>query len=301
MMQVAQKSKWILTTFTVALLAACSTAPKKLPTEAEKAKLTEKQPLPPLSYPYYRVKAGDTLYSIAMRYDKDYKELSKLNNLDEKFTIYVDQKLVLEDENAKPEEKTASVVESEKIVAKPLPPINKPINNKPKIEPKKPVLSTNNEPKTEIKKTSEPVVKNTPSVGTNVQALAKSGSLTWGWPVNNTNSGQLLKRFSTEGVGSKGIDISGKRGDSVKASADGVVVYAGEGLVGYGKLIIVRHSDEYITAYAHNDRLIASEGQKVKLGQQIAELGSTGTDREKLHFEIRYKGKPVDPLSILPN
>ena len=300
-MRVAQKSKWILTTCTVALLAACSTAPKKLPTEAEKVKLTEKQPLAPLSYPYYRVKAGDTLYSIAMRYDKDYKELSKLNNLDEKFTIYVDQKLVLEDESAKPEEKTASIVESEKIVAKPLPPINKPINNKPKIEPKKPVLSTNNEPKTEIKKTSEPVVKNTPSVGTNVQALAKSGSLTWGWPVNNTNSGQLLKRFSTEGVGSKGIDISGKRGDSVKASADGVVVYAGEGLVGYGKLIIVRHSDEYITAYAHNDRLIASEGQKVKLGQQIAELGSTGTDREKLHFEIRYKGKPVDPLSILPN
>lgn len=300
-MPVVHKTKWIVTSLMVVFLAACSSAPKKLPTEAEKEKLTEKQPLPPLSYPYYRVKAGDTLYSIAMRYDKDYKELSKLNNLDEKFTIYVDQKLVLEDENAKPEQKTASVIETTKIVAKPLPPVNKPNNNKAKVEATKPVVSTNNEPKTEIKKPSEPVVKNTPSVGTNVQALAKSGSLTWGWPVNNTNSGQLLKRFSTEGVGSKGIDIAGKRGDSIKASADGVVVYAGEGLVGYGKLIIVRHNDEYITAYAHNDRLIASEGQKVKLGQQIAELGSTGTDREKLHFEIRYKGKPIDPLGILPN
>lgn len=297
-MPVVYKTKWMVTSLMVVFLAACSSAPKKLPTEAEKEKLTEKQPLPPLSYPYYRVKAGDTLYSIAMRYDKDYKELSKLNNLDEKFTIYVDQKLVLEDENAKPEQKTVAVVETNKIVAKPLPPVNKP---KPKIEPTKPIVSSNNNPKIANTKANESVVKNTPSVGTNVQATAKSGSLTWGWPVNNANSGQLLKRFSTEGVGSKGIAIAGKRGDTVKASADGVVVYAGEGLVGYGKLIIVRHSDEYITAYAHNDRLIASEGQKVKLGQQIAELGSTGTDREKLHFEIRYKGKPVDPLSILPN
>ena len=114
-------------------------------------------------------------------------------------------------------------------------------------------------------------------------------------------TGQLLKQFSSEGVGSKGIDIAGKRGDIVKASADGVVVYAGEGLVGYGKLIILRHNDEYITAYAHNDRLIAGEGQRVKIGQNIAELGSTGTDRDKLHFEIRYKGKPIDPINILPN
>jgi lipoprotein NlpD len=129
-----------------------------------------------------------------------------------------------------------------------------------------------------------------------VQDTVKNGSLTWAWPM----TGSLLKRFSTEGVGSKGIDIAGKRGDIVKAAADGVVVYAGEGLVGYGKLLIVRHNDEYITAYAHNDRLIATEGQKLKLGQTIAEVGSTGTDKDKLHFEIRYKGKPIDPLTILP-
>jgi len=79
-----------------------------------------------------------------------------------------------------------------------------------------------------------------------------------------------------------------------------VVVYSGEGLVGYGKLIILRHNDEYITAYAHNDKLIAAEGQKVKQGQTIAELGSTGAERDKLHFEIRYQGKPVDPLGLLP-
>jgi lipoprotein NlpD len=149
---------------------------------------------------------------------------------------------------------------------------------------------------TTVKKPTETVAKSTPSVGTNVQDTVKNGSLTWSWPM----TGSLLKRFSTEGVGSKGIDIAGKRGDIVKAAADGVVVYAGEGLVGYGKLLIVRHNDEYITAYAHNDRLIATEGQKLKLGQTIAEVGSTGTDKDKLHFEIRYKGKPIDPLTILP-
>lgn len=282
-----QPQKWLIPALTVMLLAACSTAPKKLPTDAEKAKLSEsvKQPLPPLSYPYYRVKAGDTLYSIALRHDKDYKELGKLNNLDEKFTIYVDQKLVLEDENSP---KVSTQVETNnKIVAKPLPVV--------KVTSKTPELKVPSNPN--VKKATETVVKNTPSVGTNVQASTKNGSLTWSWPVTGT----LLKRFSTEGVGSKGIDIAGKRGDIVKAAANGIVVYAGEGLVGYGKLIILRHNDEYITAYAHNDRLIANEGQRVKLGQTIAEVGSTGTDRDKLHFEIRYKGKPIDPLTLLPN
>ena len=283
-----QPQKWLIPALTVMLLAACSTAPKKLPTDAEKTKLSEsvKQPLPALSYPYYRVKAGDTLYSIALRHDKDYKDLGKLNNLDEKFTIYVDQKLVLEDETS-PKANTQAVTNT-KITAKPLP-VVKATNKAPEVN-KNPVNS-------DTKKATETVVKNTPSVGTNVQASTKNGSLTWSWPMTGT----LLKRFSTEGVGSKGIDIAGKRGDIVKAAADGVVVYAGEGLVGYGKLIILRHNDEYITAYAHNDRLIANEGQRIKLGQTIAEVGSTGTDRDKLHFEIRYKGKPIDPLTMLPN
>ncbi|HQV21712.1 MAG: peptidoglycan DD-metalloendopeptidase family protein [Moraxellaceae bacterium] len=272
-----QTNKYLVSALMLSVLTACSTISKS-PSDANVTDaVTVKQPLPPLSYPYYRVKAGDTLYSIAMRNDKDYKELGRLNKLDEKYTIYVDQKLVLEDENA-PATKTQAV-ETSKIVAKPLP-VTKPTPNTV----------------TEVKKPTDTVVKTAPSVGSNVQDTVKNGSLTWTWPM----SGTLLKRFSTEGVGSKGIDIAGKRGDIVKAAADGVVVYAGEGLVGYGKLLIVRHNDEYISAYAHNDRLIATEGQKIKLGQTIAEVGSTGTDKEKLHFEIRYKGKPIDPLTILP-
>jgi lipoprotein NlpD len=278
MFYLKQSSKWFLSALTVSVLAACSTISKSPSDSNVTDAVVVKQPLPPLSYPYYRVKTGDTLYSIAMRNDKDYKELGRLNKLDEKYTIYVDQKLVLEDENA-PTTKTQAI-ENTKITAKPL-------------ASTKPATTASN---TTVKKPTETVTKSTPSVGTNVQDTVKNGSLTWSWPM----TGSLLKRFSTEGVGSKGIDIAGKRGDIVKAAADGVVVYAGEGLVGYGKLLIVRHNDEYITAYAHNDRLIATEGQKLKLGQTIAEVGSTGTDKDKLHFEIRYKGKPIDPLTILP-
>jgi lipoprotein NlpD len=279
--------RFAISVLATAMLVGCASAPKKpsappsvtKPTPA-KPKLTQAAP------PTYRVKAGETLYSIALRFDKDYRELARINDLDEKFTIYVDQQLRLDTVDAD------TPAPSTIAATKPVNVVNKPLLVKPLKDPKEPVAST-----TTIKKPSETVIKNTPPVGSNVQATAKGGSLTWGWPV----TGQLLKQFSREGVGSKGIDIAGKRGDIVKASADGVVVYAGEGLVGYGKLIILRHNDEYITAYAHNDRLIAGEGQRVKIGQNIAELGSTGTDRDKLHFEIRYKGKPIDPLTILPN
>ncbi len=265
------------------MLAACASAPKKPSAPSTSSTVKNKA----ISSSGYRVKAGDTLYSIALRYDKDYKELARLNNLDEKFTIYVDQQLQLD--NSETAEAASTTVVSTKPIVVP----TKPIVAKPLKIPKEAIAPSI----IPSKKPSETVAKIAPSVGTNVQAVTKGGSLTWGWPI----SGQLLKQFSSEGVGSKGIDIAGKRGDIIKASADGVVVYAGEGLVGYGKLIILRHNDEYITAYAHNDRLIAGEGQRVKLGQNIAEMGSTGTDRDKLHFEIRYKGKPIDPLTILPN
>lgn len=106
--------------------------------------------------------------------------------------------------------------------------------------------------------------------------------------------------FGSSGVTGKGLDIAGKRGDSVSAAAAGTVVYAGAGLVGYGKLLIIRHDDNYISAYAHNDQFLVKEGERVKLGQAIAEMGASGTDRDKLHFEIRERGKPVDPMRFLP-
>lgn len=118
----------------------------------------------------------------------------------------------------------------------------------------------------------------------------------WIWPAQGT----LLRRFSQDDAGKKGIAISGRTRQSVVASAAGKVVYSGSGLLRYGKLIIIKHNGTYLSAYAHNRRLLVKEGEFVKTGQQIAEMGDTGTDRTMLHFEIRRNGKPVDPLKYLP-
>lgn len=117
----------------------------------------------------------------------------------------------------------------------------------------------------------------------------------WAWPLR----GQLLARFG-EGL-SKGIDIAGPRGAPVLAAASGRVVYAGSGLRGYGKLIIIRHGKTLLSAYAHNARILVKEGQNVVRGQAVGEVGDSDADRLKLHFEIRELGKPVDPLNYLPN
>jgi len=115
----------------------------------------------------------------------------------------------------------------------------------------------------------------------------------WRWPAR----GKLLSKFSAK---NNGIDIAAKEGTVVSAAAAGKVVYAGNGLKGYGNLLIIKHNASYFSVYAHNKRLLVSEGATVKIGQKIAEVGSTGTDRSKLHFEIRKDGNPVDPLKFLP-
>ena len=118
--------------------------------------------------------------------------------------------------------------------------------------------------------------------------------LQWIWPA----AGKVTAVFSDPS--NKGIDILGKKGEPVNASAGGRVVYVGEGLRGYGKLVIIKHNNTFLSAYAHNDAILVKEGQTVVKGQKIAEVGSTGTDQTKLHFEIRQFGKPVDPLKFLP-
>lgn len=121
-------------------------------------------------------------------------------------------------------------------------------------------------------------------------------SLHWQWPTK----GQVIRTFSATDNGKKGIDIAGTPGQPVRAAADGEVVYSGEGVLRYGKLIIIKHDQTYFSAYAHNRVLLVAEGQQVKGGQTIAELGSTGTTRPMLHFEVRRNGQSVDPLSYLP-
>lgn len=118
----------------------------------------------------------------------------------------------------------------------------------------------------------------------------------WRWPTD----GKVIENFGASEGGNKGIDIAGSKGQAIVATADGRVVYAGNALRGYGNLIIIKHNDDYLSAYAHNDTMLVREQQEVKAGQKIATMGSTGTSSTRLHFEIRYKGKSVNPLRYLP-
>jgi lipoprotein NlpD len=126
--------------------------------------------------------------------------------------------------------------------------------------------------------------------------LAASGPVPWAWPAR----GPLIQGFDAAGSGKKGISISGRSGEPVRAAAAGKVVYSGSGLAGYGRLIIVKHNKDFLSAYAHNRTLDATDGQWVEQGQVIAEMGNSGTDRVQLYFEIRKQGRPVDPLQYLP-
>ena len=118
----------------------------------------------------------------------------------------------------------------------------------------------------------------------------------WRWPVK----GQIIANFSSKAQGNKGIDIAGRRGTSIRATANGKVVYAGSALRGYGKLVIIKHNDDYLSAYAHNDKILVKEQQQIKSGDVIAKMGNSDAQRVMLHFEVRFRGKSVNPLKYLP-
>jgi lipoprotein NlpD len=138
-------------------------------------------------------------------------------------------------------------------------------------------------------KVSPPVVKKKEQHGT-----VRIGA--WQWPV----PGKVLKGYRAGKPVHKGIDLAGNRGDSVAAANNGKVVYAGDGIRGYGQLVIVKHDDTYLSAYAHNSRITVTEGERVKAGQKIAEIGASGANSVKLHFEVRQNGGPINPLNVLP-
>ncbi|PSD22433.1 hypothetical protein C7E13_16140, partial [Stenotrophomonas maltophilia] len=125
---------------------------------------------------------------------------------------------------------------------------------------------------------------------------AVKSNIAWRWPAD----GAIVGRYVAGDATKQGVDIAGTSGQPVKATANGVVVYSGAGLVGYGELIIIKHSDQWLSAYGHNRKRLVNEGQSVKAGEQIAEMGRTGANRDMVHFEIRYNGKPVDPQQYLP-
>lgn len=212
----------------------------------------------------HRVQKGDTLYSIAFRYGWDWQTLAQRNNIQPPYVIRPGQMLSF------------------------APTTKPPVATKPAI------ASATVRSKTTA--TTQPTVLAavpiTPA-STTTKAASAAG---WVWPAQGT----VIAKFSTAGSLNKGIDIAGNAGQSVVAAKSGTVVYAGSGLRGYGELLIIKHDNLYVSAYGHNSSLSVREGQTVSAGQVIAKMGATGADRVKLHFEIRKKGKPVDPLLYLP-
>jgi lipoprotein NlpD len=212
---------------------------------------------------FHIVEKGDTLFSIAWTYGWDYHELANTNKIAKPYTIFAGQKIDIANP---PLVKKSAIVTSVGKLSKPTRRQEKPAKHPIKTRPSTP---------------------NTVSLNT------RKG---WNWPAK----GRVIGRFSAKNPQNKGLDIAGKLGESVNAAAAGKVVYAGKGLRGYGNLVIIKHDEKFLSAYAHTSRILVREKEKIKAGQIIAEIGSTGTNRVKLHFEIRRNGRPVDPLQFLP-
>ncbi|MCE9686562.1 peptidoglycan DD-metalloendopeptidase family protein [Shewanella sp. AS16] len=248
----------------------------------------------------YTVKKGDTLYSISWGAGKDFVTIAKLNKLAKPYTIYPGQKLKLQPgKRSWTKKKPYTVRHTAKAGTQKT---AKTTSNKTP----KPATNTQTTQTSSTKKVLDHKVKPAYSVTGAQQVINKSihsASPTlparvsrWRWPVR----GDILSTFSANEQGNKGIKIAGNRGTVINAAADGRVVYAGSALRGYGNLVIIKHSDDYLSAYAHADKILVKEKQQVVAGQRVATMGSTGTDRVMLHFEIRYHGKSVNPLKYLP-
>tara|TARA_B110000037_G_scaffold184151_1_gene212791 strand:+ start:121 stop:1110 length:990 start_codon:yes stop_codon:yes gene_type:complete len=247
----------------------------------------------------HTVRKGDTLYSIAQIYDIDYKNLAEWNNLENPGAISIGQQLRLSSPNimVKPAIFALPDPESSQTVQQPISESTSAATLL-KTEPKALKLPYSKQAIAKLKAPEEALpaaVKNSKNENpTELNAAARDkGGIKWIWPTEGRISSHFLKS-------TKGMDISGKIGQPVLASAAGKVVYSGTGLRGYGKLLIIKHNNAYLSAYAHNNKLLVKEGQTVSRGQVIAEMGKTDSKLVRLHFEIRKNGKPVDPLKYLP-
>lgn len=220
----------------------------------------------------YSVRSGDTLYSIAWRYGLDFRKLAYANNLGPPYAIYPGQTLQLQQRPA-----TAARAPAAASAGKTSAP-----------------AQTRSRSRSSGTGTAEPARSERRAADRDATEPQRLGA--WRWPAD----GPVGRAFSASEPVHKGIDLQGELGQPVIAANSGQVVYAGSGLVGYGNLIIIKHDGQFLSAYGHNRSILVSEGKRVKAGEKIAEIGDTGTNSVKLHFEIRRSGEPIDPLRILP-
>jgi lipoprotein NlpD len=318
----------------VLLLAACGSNPPAPVVDMSSVAPVEREsaaPRSPAPGGTYRVVRGDTLYAIAFRNGVDYRELAAWNGIEPPYRIYAGQELRLSP--ASPDQATArattaaapaaatqspspaasvaapavasngkpsaSVFEDvppapqtpardEAVSPSPAPPTNAPAPTAS--------ASASPPPKSTASEAPAKPVAEVPSPKPPAEAPVNGGGFAWRWP----GKGALIGSYVAGDQTRQGIDIAGTAGDPVLAAGDGEVVYSGNGLLGYGELIIVKHNASFLSAYGHNRKRLVQEGERVKAGQQIAEMGSSASARDELHFEIRKNGKPVNPLDYLP-
>ena len=304
------------------ILTACSSTPNRAPVidrspETPKAKVTQAPKKTTLKNNVnskdwrpdtYTVKKGDTLYSIGLEFGDDYKEIAQNNNINAPYNIRVGQQLKIKNNNPA-SNKPAEANNNDDVVIKPLNndsqitqaqnssvgPADVPSLNSPKAmrEPYSEQAASNNTAAAKSAETKSPEVKPAEAKPAD-SALASEDAIDWGAPTK----GKIKTAFN-EGASAKGIDIEGAMGQDINAAGNGKVIYNGSDLRGYGNLVIVKHNKDYLSVYAHNSKILVKEGQNVLKGQKIAEMGNSGTDAIKLHFEIRYQGKSIDPTKFL--
>ena len=266
----SRSAQWMLLVIGASvLLSACTTPRTKPATVVDRSRIdstvstaTATIPTPP---GYYRVKRGDTVLRIALDQGQSYRDIVRWNNLTDPNLIEVDQLLLV-----RPPAGKMTV---------------KPLTSAAATPPTTPAPQKNAD-----QRMAEPAAE--PKIEA-VKPDAPPPGIRLSWPAK----GKVVEDF-VDGK-NKGIDIAGKLGDPIQAASDGRVVYAGNSLRGYGNLVIVKHDNTYLTAYAHNRNLLVKEGDAVRKGQKIAEMGDTDANSVRLHFELRVNGKPVDPLPFL--
>jgi len=254
----------------------------------------------------YTVKRGDTLFYIAWITGNDYRDLAQRNNIPEPYSLNVGQNIQLGNGSASGNGGMLAATDATSGGV-PKPPSTSQIQTAT-VDSQSTNAYSDNPSKQNVGKmlpaagavaaTTATAPVTAPVVAPPVSSTVSNSApvSTWRWPTD----GKIIDNFSSSEGGNKGVDIAGSRGQPIFATADGRVVYAGNALRGYGNLIIIKHNDDYLSAYAHNDTMLVREQQEVKAGQKIATMGSTGTSSVRLHFEIRYKGKSVNPLRYLP-
>lgn len=302
--------RFVAVFISAALLAGClSQQPAPTVDRAGTAASRSAAAAQPVGPGYYTVKRGDTLYRIALDNGQDHRDIAAWNNIANPSAIKEGQVLrVIPPGTAEPVDgavvkpiTTGSGVETRSLDQPPgTPPVSASgVKREPRVG-KEPYsdeayarLNKQTEPTRPVDAKPEPKPEAPPPAAAPAVA-ASPDDVSWMWP----STSKVSAPFSDSG--NKGLDFAGKAGDPVLAAGDGKVVYAGSGLRGFGELVIVKHNATYLSAYAHNRKILVKEGQQVARGQKIAEMGNTDSESVKLHFEIRRQGKPVDPTGYLP-